>query len=253
MVRTVLTAFIIFLVVMSIVPAFADTGTMSVVSGKTFQVSYNANGVKILSIYTSSSELLGTVQVLNPKASIELTMPRSLIDSKDGNNDIPFIVLVDGIFVNATEKNPTTATRTVSIPLDLGNQRIEIIGTFVATSGPSGASTQPASPVSNLPSAITPTINSSSPMSPSTPSTPSVVPKASPPTASIPKQVMPKNITAQTNASQSISFSIPYLHGATINLSYIDLAVIGAICLVVIIVIASAARKKPSKIAKRNV
>ncbi|MDE2588353.1 MAG: hypothetical protein KGL95_01635, partial [Patescibacteria group bacterium] len=132
--RLVLGALLSFLVVFTVSPALADTGVIPVVAGKTFQVNYNANGVKIQNIETNPTyeELTVSVQVSSPNALLELTIPRDLLDSKQGNNDIPFITVIDGTLGNVEEKNPTLTTRTISIQLTPGNQQIEIIGTFVA-------------------------------------------------------------------------------------------------------------------------
>ncbi|MDE1828942.1 MAG: hypothetical protein KGI25_01335, partial [Thaumarchaeota archaeon] len=254
-VRLVLAASVILLIGLSIIPVFADTGVMSVVSGKTFQVNYNTSGVKILNMETNPTydELTVAVQVSSPNSPLELTIPRSLLDSKQGSNDIPFITVVDGTLANVAEKNPTDTTRTISIQLTPGNQQIEIIGTFVAVSGPNGASaptTLPSSPQQTTPQPTT------SPTTPPTTTMPSTnpAPKTVSPTPSAPQtSVAPENVTAQANMTQNISFTIPYVKNMSVTLSYVDLAVIGAICLVIIIVIASAARRRPNKIASKSV
>lgn len=254
MVRLVLAISVIFLVVLSIMPAFGDSGVISVVSGKTFQVNYNANGVKIQDIETNPTydELTVTVQVSSPNAYLELTIPRDLLDSKQGNNDIPFIAVVDGTLGNVEEKNPTSTTRTVSIQLTPDNKQIEIIGTFVAISGPSG--NQVTSPPSNvqsqpMPSQQTTNQSAATTSSPTTVINPTPkVPPATKPTTQT--GISSGNAIIQTNMTQNITFKIPYLPNVTISLSMIDLAVIGAISLVVIIVIASVARRRPSKIIK---
>jgi uncharacterized membrane-anchored protein len=56
-----------------------------------------------------------------------------------------------------------------------------------------------------------------------------------------------KNTLSIANVGGNIVFTIPYLPNGTINLSPIDCTVIGAISIVVIIVIASTARKRPKK------
>lgn len=247
--RLVLGALLLFLVVFTVSPALADTGVMPVVAGKTFQVNYNANGVKIQDIETNPTyeELTVSVQVSSQNALLELTIPRDLLDSKQGNNDIPFITVIDGTLGNVEEKNPTATTRTISIQLTPGNQQIEIIGTYVAISGPTGNSVQAPSPA-NIQTPTTPT-------HPETPSNASQTPSSTtqlPPAPKTPQTVTSgENATSQLNLPQNIVFKIPYVPNVTISLSQIDLAVIGAIALVVIIVIASVAKRRPSRIAAK--
>ena len=247
--RLVLGALLLFLVVFTVSPALADTGVMPVVAGKTFQVNYNANGVKIQDIETNPTyeELTVSVQVSSQNALLELTIPRDLLDSKQGNNDIPFITVIDGTLGNVEEKNPTATTRTISIQLTPGNQQIEIIGTYVAISGPTGSSVQAPSPA-NIQTPTTPT-------PPETPSNASQTPSSTtqlPPAPKTPQTVTSgENATSQLNLPQNIVFKIPYVPNVTISLSQIDLAVIGAIALVVIIVIASVAKRRPSRIAAK--
>ncbi len=244
---------VIFLLVLSVIPAFADSGTMTVVAGSAFQVNYNANGVKIQGMQTNPTydELIVSVQVSSPNASLELTIPRALLDSKQGSNDIPFITVVDGTLENVLEKNPTSTTRTISMQLTPGNGQIEIIGTFVAVSGPTSGNIQTTPTPSNIPSQTTQPkqeANQSATHQPSTTQPPSTIPEilsqTKPETQA---NVTSENGTSHTNMTRNIIFQIPYVPNGVISLSYIDLSVIGAISIVVIIVIASVARRRPVK------
>ena len=246
--RLVLGALLLFLVVFTVSPALADTGVMPVVAGKTFQVNYNANGVKIQDIETNPTyeELTVSVQVSSPNALLELTIPRDLLDSKQGNNDIPFITVIDGTLGNVEEKSPTATTRTISIQLAPGNQQIEIIGTYVAMSGPTG-STQTTSSA-NTQTETTPTHAETPSNASQTPSSTTQLPPAPKTSQTVTSE---ENVTSQLSLPQNIVFKIPYVQNVTISLSQIDLAVIGAIALVVIIVIASVAKRRPSRIAAK--
>jgi len=254
-VRLVLAVAVIVLVMLSIIPAFADSGTVSVVAGKTFQVNYTANGVNMQGMETNPTydELIATVQVSNSNSYLELTIPRALLDSKQGNNDIPFIVVVDGTLENVEEKNPTSTTRNISIQLTPGNRQIEIIGTFVAISGPAGSNVQ-APLTSSTPSQTTPSkpqTNQSVSHLPPTTEMPSTNPMTPSTTKSTQANITLENATTQVNMTQNVVFKIPYMPNITISLSYVDLSVIGAISLVVIIVIASAARRRPAKLSRK--
>ncbi|MGI0101564.1 MAG: hypothetical protein ACREA7_03090 [Nitrosotalea sp.] len=253
MVRLALAVPAIFLVLSSLSPVFADTGSFPVAFGNTYQINYNVNGVKIQDIEPNPTydEITVTVQVSSPNASLDLTIPRALLDSKQNNNDIPFIAVVDGTLADTTEKTPTATTRTVSLQLTPDNKQIEIIGTYIVVPGPNGGATpSSSSPVQQ----ITPLSNNAAPVSQIPPSTaaqnlttPSSVPEAPSKTQ---LNVTPENTPSQENMAGNIVFTIPYLPKVTISLSPIDYAVIGAISIVVIIVIASTARKRPRKIVK---
>lgn len=61
---------------------------------------------------------------------LSITLPRTAIDAKIGDNDDDFFVLVDGNEVSF-EENTTTTNRILKIPFPEGAEEIEIIGTFV--------------------------------------------------------------------------------------------------------------------------
>lgn len=249
MVRLALVASALFLVFLPLSPVFADTGSFPVVFGNTYQINYNANGVKIQDIEPNPTydELTITVQVSSQSASLDLTIPRALLDSKDQhNNDTPFLAVVDGTPANVEEKAPTATTRTISLQLTPDNKQIEIIGTYIVTPGPNGGVTQ--SPPSNSAPQTPPlsqmhnhTVSQTSPYTKNstTQSHPSKVTPKTPPS------ITQGNTQSKTNTGGNIVFTIPYIPNATIHLSPIDCAVIGAISIVIVIVIASTARKRP--------
>ncbi|HJU14097.1 MAG TPA: hypothetical protein VJ792_06525 [Candidatus Nitrosotalea sp.] len=250
MVRLVPAFAIVFLTILSVYPALADSGLITVVAGKTYQVTYNSNGVRVQDIQTNPTydELTAAVQVSSPNGYLDLTIPRALLDSKQGSNDIPFIVVIDGTLGNVEEKNATPESRTITIQLSPENKEIEIIGTYVAVSGPTGGISQAPQTVGNQPSASQVVANQSSIQTTQTPSGKPVTPSQPQPTAPSSPALTPMS---QTNATQNIILRIPYVPGFVMSLSYIDLGVIGAIVLVIIIVIASSARRT-SRIARRS-
>jgi len=244
LIRPVLAVPVLLMVAVSIIPAFADTGVFPVQSGKTFQVSYSANGVKIQDIEADPANDELTVTVLAPQGgSLELMIPRALLDAKQGNSDIPFIALVDGTPVTIKEQTPTTTTRSISIPVNSGSTQIEVIGTYVASPGPNGASIQTVQPPQGPKTQPTQQLPQQLPRTP--PQTPA--PVVQNPTAA---GIQKKNATVQSslaNQTQNLVIRIPYLPNVAIRLSHIDLAVIAAIIILVIIV-ASVARRRQSKI-----
>ena len=246
MIRPVLAVTVLLMVVFSVIPAFADTGVFPVESGNTFQVIYSTNGVKIQDIETNpaNEEVVVNVQVSSPNASLELTIPRSLLDSKQGTTDTPFLAVVDGTFVNIKESNPTPTTRTITVPLSTSNGQVEIIGTYVASPGPSGASIKTVQPPSNPATQPTQQLQQQLPHT--------VAPQTPPPV--VRNQTMAgiqmRNATGQSslaNQTQNIVVRIPYLPNMAIHISHIDLAVIAAI-IILIIIVAGVTRRKQSKI-----
>jgi hypothetical protein len=120
---------------LSFTSIFADTsGDLSVVFGKTYQIHYEAKDSQIHSVVVNkeSQSLVFSVSATSGIASIQLTLPRELIDAtqSDGADD-KFIILVDGTFAAETETNPSSLTRTILIPLTVDSKEVEIIGTHL--------------------------------------------------------------------------------------------------------------------------
>lgn len=116
---------------------YGDTGSLTVVSGKSYQINYDAKYVQVLGAQPNKEDqgLIFSIQVTSPIATLELTLPRELIDAtkKDGSDD-SFIVLVDGTFTSYVEKNSIQTSRTILIQLAPENKEVEIIGTNLASS-----------------------------------------------------------------------------------------------------------------------
>ena len=129
---------------LSFVPAFGDTGSITVVSGKSYQINYDAKYVQVTSVQLNKVDqgLVFSIQATSPIATLEITLPREIIDAtkKDGSND-NFIVLVDGTFTSYVEKNSNQTSRTIMIQLAPENKELEIIGTSLAGSGNGSAGT----------------------------------------------------------------------------------------------------------------
>lgn len=87
------------------------------------------NGAKLLSI-TKIPDFNGLNIVLQEaqKGSIQITIPRNLLDAKMGNNDDSFIVIIDGYEVAYTE-DADDFERTLTISFEEGARTIQVIGT----------------------------------------------------------------------------------------------------------------------------
>ena len=98
-------------------------------------VSYNAT-------YTITN---GTINSITPKTdakslqisidatgdgTLAITLPRSLIDSKTGNQDSPFAVQEDGVIIKF-EESKLDISRTLTLPFSSNTKQIEIVGTQI--------------------------------------------------------------------------------------------------------------------------
>ncbi len=95
-------------------------------------IPYSINGGTVLSgtLNVASKTLTVNIQA-NDDGQITLNIPRSVLDSKNGNNDQSFVVLVDGEEKDTDTETTTSDTRTVIIPFTAGTGQIEIIGTQI--------------------------------------------------------------------------------------------------------------------------
>lgn len=106
-------------------------GTTIAVSGTDFMVNYKITGGKIVSITPDvEAHSLIIAMTASQDGSLEITLPRALIDAKMGDQDDTFFVLVDGEEVDF-EETTTSTDRTLTIQFPAGAEEIEIIGTTV--------------------------------------------------------------------------------------------------------------------------
>ena len=136
--------------------AHGEPGTVSVsYGGADYEVSYDAVGVSVVSASvdeTFESIILG-VQVGGPgSGTIEVVLERALIDarSRDGSDDIAFIVILDGGDDPPVEEIDTSAdARTIRFSLPSGSDEALILGTVLGGGGagaPEPAEPEPAAP-----------------------------------------------------------------------------------------------------------
>jgi predicted secreted protein with PEFG-CTERM motif len=107
------------------------SGTKIQVAGTDFMVSYTITGGKLISITPDvESHSLIIAMTASQDGTLVITLPRSLIDAKMGDQDDTFFVLVDGEEVDF-EETTTSTDRTLTIQFPAGAEEIEIIGTVV--------------------------------------------------------------------------------------------------------------------------
>ena len=132
---------VIVLLAISIAYASADKGIVTVQAGKPYDIAYDAKDVKILDV-TANQDDIGLVfqlDVSSPAATLEITIPRQLLDSIADAKDTDFFVIADGDLVTFSEKKPTDTTRTLFVQLSQGTKELEVFGTQLG----SQAITQP--------------------------------------------------------------------------------------------------------------
>ena len=120
----------VFLSVLLIFPtnlSFADSGIIKV---EQYDVSYDIDGGTIDSIFLDPDfvELMIFAETTND-GTLEITIPKQLLNAQfDGTDDI-FFVLIDGFETDYLELESTGNSRTLIIPFFAGDAIFEIIGT----------------------------------------------------------------------------------------------------------------------------
>jgi predicted secreted protein with PEFG-CTERM motif len=116
---------------------FLFTGFMPTVpitvQGQTYNATYQITNGKVLGMIPNTDTKSLTIRI-QPSGSgtISVTLPRSLIDSKNnGGQDSSFVVQDDGVPTKFNETGTTTNSRTLVIPFGSNNSQITIIGTQI--------------------------------------------------------------------------------------------------------------------------
>ncbi|MBI3640715.1 MAG: hypothetical protein HY223_10490 [Thaumarchaeota archaeon] len=239
---------VFFLLGLSFVSVFGDTGSITIVLGKSFQINYDANYVQVLSAQpnTQDQALIFSIQSTNPTSTLELTLPRELIDAikKDGSDD-SFIVLADGAFTSYVEKNSDKSSRTILIQLAPENKELEIIGTSLASSGNGGTATTqtPSSPPqTQIPSTTPqqPNQTSQQPQNEQSQNQTTILVQK-------PANASAQNLSVQELLSKIFNFMLPNLPFNIADKQIIEYLVIAAAILILIVVIASSKKSKTRK------
>ena len=121
------------LLIFPLISVFGETGTTSVDYGNLYEIGYDTKDVTISDVTPNSDEveLIFSIHVDSPAASMTLTIPRELLDAKEGGEDTSFFVIANDEIVNFSEKKATETTRTLFIQLSQGMTELEIFGTHL--------------------------------------------------------------------------------------------------------------------------
>ena len=124
---------LLFILALSFSPffVFAEEKIISVDYGKLYDITYNAKDATVFDVIPNSddAELIFEIDVTSPVATLELTIPRELLDSKENGNDSDFFIIADGAVVTFSEKEATDTTRTLLMQLSPGTTDLEVFGT----------------------------------------------------------------------------------------------------------------------------
>jgi hypothetical protein len=115
------------ILISSVQLSHGEIGSTSVDS---FNVSYDIENGNIETIYLDP-DFVELIIMMNTTSdgTIELTIPRSLLDAKFDTSDDVFFILVDGFETDYVEINSTFDSRTIIIPFFGGDSIMDIIGT----------------------------------------------------------------------------------------------------------------------------
>ena len=115
------------------VSVLAEAGTIYVDFGKLYEITYEAKDVTVFEVVPNPDdiELIFEVDVTSPIATLELTIPRELLDATEDGEDSPFFVIGDGDLVTFSEKKATDTTRTLFVQLSPGTSELEVFGTHL--------------------------------------------------------------------------------------------------------------------------
>jgi len=130
--KIVIAAFLI--VVISPMLVFAAPGSVTVdISGTSYDVNFDAEGVEILEVQPDLDEilLLIFVDVSSSTGILEITLDRDFFDSTFEDMDDEFFVIADGDYVDYAETDTNPETRTLRIELPAGTEEVEIFGTVL--------------------------------------------------------------------------------------------------------------------------
>jgi len=93
---------------------------------------HDIRGGKVLGFEINSEDISLIIPIdARTNGELIITLPRNLIDAKQGGEDIEFEVLLDGLAIYFLDETVTESDRTLTIPFSKFNNEITIIGTQV--------------------------------------------------------------------------------------------------------------------------
>ena len=112
--------------------SFAETGDVKINS---HDVSYEIENGSVDSILLDPDFLELTISMnTQDDGTIQITIPRDVLDAKFYSTDDIFFILVDGFETDYAEVKSDSESRTIVIPFFSGDSIIEILGTYTSDS-----------------------------------------------------------------------------------------------------------------------
>jgi len=123
---------ILFTISILLINPTSSLAASGIVSVEGLDVSYDMDGGTIDTVFLDSDFVeLMILSETTADGTLEITIPRELIDAQfDGTDDI-FFILIDGFETDYIELESTANSRTLLIPFFVGDTIFEIIGTDV--------------------------------------------------------------------------------------------------------------------------
>ncbi len=113
-------------------PAFAQFGG----------IDYDMRGGDVLGFEIDAETTSLTISIdARSRGELTITLPRGIIDAKNGAEDIDFKILVSGLNLNFYDQTATATDRTITIPFSRSDFEVVITGTHLYSQ--SGAASQP--------------------------------------------------------------------------------------------------------------
>lgn len=107
-------------------PYTIDTGE------EDFDIEYTIKGGTVKNMEVNFDIFAVVVQInATDIGTITLDLPRELIEAKEGNKDVKFIILIDGTEAVHEESIVSSDSRVIDVNFEPGDSNIEIIGTYV--------------------------------------------------------------------------------------------------------------------------
>lgn len=107
-------------------PYTIDTGE------EDFDIEYTIKGGTVKNMEVNFDIFAVVVQInATDIGTITLDLPRGLIEAKEGNKDVKFIILIDGTEAVHEESIVSSDSRVIDVNFEPGDSNIEIIGTYV--------------------------------------------------------------------------------------------------------------------------
>ncbi len=109
-------------------PAFAQFGG----------IDYDIRGGEILGFEIDAETASMIIPIdARSRGELTITIPRGIIDAKNGAEDVDFDILVSGLNLNFYDQTATATDRTVTIPFSRSDFEVVITGTHIYYQGPS--------------------------------------------------------------------------------------------------------------------